>query len=119
MTARFLVQPDPYPEVMALVYATGEINPMGKLGEVEQGLSQMGKGIVIFDLLLADGSTRNRYHLGLFDGSGFIEERLRPVEDTGELRAVSAAFLKEHLSELNLDMVSSPIEWAVRNGIAL
>lgn len=31
MTARFLIQPDLYPDVMALVYATGE-QPTGTVG---------------------------------------------------------------------------------------
>lgn len=38
MTARFLIQPDLYPDVMALVYATGE-QPTGTVGGVEQGLA--------------------------------------------------------------------------------
>lgn len=115
----FLVQPEPLPEVMALVYAMGELNPLEQLNDVEKDLQPLGKGIVIFDLLLANGNTRNRYHLGLFDGAHFQDGRLRPLEDSGELRQVSAAFLKKNLSRLHLEMVSAPIEWAIRNGLGI
>lgn len=99
---------------MALVYASGEINPLEQLAEVEHGLAGMGKGTVVFDLLLANGSPRSRYQLGLFDGTGFLAGQFHLVEDTEELRAVTAAFLKAHLEELNLERV---IECALRNGV--
>ncbi len=118
MTSTFLIQANPLPDIAAMVYATGEINPLERLQELEAVLLEKGMpGIIIFDMLLALGNTRNRYHLGLLAPAGFLLGHLQRVDDTGQLREVSAAFMKENLDAIRFEMLSSPIEWALRNGI--
>lgn len=118
MPQKFIIQANPLPDISAMVYATGEIHPFEKLSDLETELleRELG-GIVVFDLLFASGNTRNRYHIGLLGKSGFLPGKMYPVEDVGSLREVSAAFLQSNVSEFRLDMLSSPIEWAVRNGV--
>lgn len=117
--SKFLIQANPIPDIAAMVFANGEIDPLEKLEELEAVLLSEGlPGIIIFDMLLASGNTRNRYHLGLLSPTrGFLLGHLQRVEDTGQLREVSAKFMKDHLHRLRLEMLSSPIEWAVRSGV--
>lgn len=59
-------------EYRAVIFATGVINPLSVLSDIEKELSNTcGPCNIIFDLLLSNGETSNRYISAFYDGKRF------------------------------------------------
>ena len=91
--------------------------------ELEAELADKGlKGPVIFDLLLSKGHTANRYVMAEFGGIQFDVKSLSADTEPYSkilLSTLSAVILKEHSAELDLSLLSKPLQHAVKSGMAL
>lgn len=107
--------------VNAAVFATGAQNPLEALAELENELNQKKVvGAVLFDVLLSQGSKTNRYYIGEFDGKHFKKSKIRSATDKYTAYAsFSARFLREHSSEIDLELLSAQMRSAVRAGMPL
>lgn len=119
MNRNFLLATQPSGEVQAAVFATGVVNPMEVLADIERELSDRKiAGKVLFDLLLSNGHKSNRYYVAEFDGKKFDEERFDLVTQSYDAFApFSAEVLKEHYSEVNPSLLTAAMKFALRKGI--
>ena len=116
----FLVALRPMPALAAAVFAVGCHNPLEAIDALQAELSAKGvTGTVLLDLLLAQGNTANRYFLGEFEGGSFKSARFEPAKARyDEFSGISALFLRSHFKEMDLSLLFSARQTAVRKGIA-
>lgn len=121
MKRLFLISKQPTLGLAATVFAAGAASPLDMLEDVEESLRSQGvRGKVVFDLLLSHGNKINRYVYGVFDGHGFTSERLRSAQtDYEQLASLSADFLRGHLDDVDPSLLSRPLRFALRRGIAI
>jgi len=68
--------------LLAVIYSLGFDSPMNHLCSIENELQNYGRsGKVIFDLLLSNGNTTDRFYSALFDGEKLIENSMKKVKD--------------------------------------
>jgi len=64
----------------AVVYSIGFDSPMNHLQTIEGELYRSGiQGEIVFDLLLSNGNTTDRFYSAFFDGEKLIEESIKKV----------------------------------------
>ena len=116
----FLVVVRPAPSVAAAVFAVGCQNPLEETAALEAELAAKGvTGTVLLDLLLAQGNTVNRYFLGEFDGARFVSTRFEQAKARyEEFAGMSAGILRARFKDVDLSLLSSARQSAVRKGIA-
>lgn len=119
MGNKFLVTTKPKPWLVAAVFAAGAVSPMDVLGDIERDLRKRKViGRVLFDLLLAHGNKVNRYFVAEFDGKHFQQTKFQAASDKyDELSLVSAKFLQEHASEVDVSLLSKAMRYALTKGI--
>lgn len=102
----------------ASVLATTAARPGDFLGEVTEALRERQvTGAVLFDLLLTNGSPRQRFFVATFDGLELSD--LRPVEDKEVASAASrcaAPKLQTYQQELDMSLLSPAMRFAVSVG---
>lgn len=121
MRNHFLVKTKPISSLGAAVFAAGALSPMDMLDDIEKDLRKRRvTGKVIFDLLLAHGNKVNRFFWAEFDGKHFQTSRFQTAgEDYAQLSQFSAKFLKEHVEEVDVSLLSKAMRYAVEKGIPL
>jgi Antitoxin to bacterial toxin RNase LS or RnlA len=118
---RFFISTFPDTKFVATVIATGAARPSAYLREVEATLAELGhEGTVLFDLLLANGSSSQRYFTAAFDGAKL--HCLLPAGDAA-LRAKASKFfakdLSNHFGDLDTSMLTPAMRFAVSRGRAI
>lgn len=121
MKASYLIE-NRVPEdlgVSAVVVAADYHNPLEQIDAITKTLnSKRIRGNVLFDLLLANGSKRNRYFLVFFTGEGFDMSSLKSADaHYVEYCNASAAILKNHIDEIDTSLLTSALKYAVKKGI--
>ena len=77
----FEIFPFPDGSYRFAIFATSGINPLSEISEIEKELTKReGPGFVLFDLLLSNGETSNRYISAFFDGKKFNLETFKTVQ---------------------------------------
>ena len=86
-----------------MVFSKSYASPMDEIEELELELKGIGaKGKIIFDLLLSNGDSPDRYFEAEFDGMRLIEDSLKRVDLIPNIiRVASVSFYKKsnHLLE--------------------
>lgn len=63
------------------IFATTSINPLSVLSAIEEILKERGESyFVLFDLLLSNGETSNRYISAFFDGKKFQHDTFKLIK---------------------------------------
>lgn len=113
----FFVCESPTEKFSAIVIATGASAPQDDLSQVANALRNMHvAGMVVFDLLTANGTRSRRFFCKHFDGKTFADGRFQRLEGDDTLKRCSADFFSKHLSEVDLSLLSPALQSAVRCG---
>lgn len=116
----FAVLNSPSAKFSAVVISTGINVPHENLDEVAHELRRLHiRGPVVFDLLTANGTRTRRFFSIKFDGEGFPISRFQNVEPDSAVRAASSKFLCDHLSEVDLSLLTPAMRFAVSRGIPI
>lgn len=109
------------PDISACVLAADYHSPFDYLGFIGEELSRENiKGSVLFDMLLANGSKRNRYYLAYFNGASFTSlQEKAPDYYYEKFSSISANILKNHIAEIDDTLLTRAMKFAVRRGIPL
>lgn len=107
--------------VQALVLASNPHSPFESLPEIERSLSQSKiKGKILFDMLLANGSKRNRFFIVDFDGVHIQLQTLTSADNDYEaFSRRSAKVLSKNLGKLNDSLLSGAMRYALMKGTPL
>lgn len=116
----FFVCESPTEKFSAIVIATGSSAPQDDLPLVATALrKKQVAGMIVFDLLTANGTRSRRFFCKHFDGKTFSEGRFQRLEGDDILKRCSAEFFSQHLNEVDLSMLSPALQSAVRCGQAV
>lgn len=119
MFKRFILATRPSSDLQAAVFATGAESPMDVLVDVERELSNHKiVGRVLFDLLLSNGHKANRYFVAEFDGQHFRSDGfISAMQRYETLSNLSAQVLREHVSEVDVSLLTKAMKFALKKGI--
>lgn len=117
----YLVCPSPDPErFCACVLAVGPSRPFDELDTIIDDLQSRGLvGKVVFDLFLANASRIRRFFSLNFDGKDFEPSDFEQVAGDDTMRRHSAALLTEHLSKLDMIIMSRAQRFAITHGMVI
>lgn len=117
----FAVIPSPTSKFSAVVLSTGVELPQTHLdGLIDELRKHEVCGEVIFDLLTSNGSRTRRFFSSNFDGEKFLKTPLfSQVCPEDEVRKASARYLRDHLPDFDLSLLTPAMRFAVQRGIPL
>lgn len=103
-----------YPYV---IYSTSYINPIEDLNNIEEDLKWNFKGKVIFDLLLSNGVSSNRFIEAEFDGDKFNYNSFKSLKDVDTLVVQkSSDFYQRNLSLLKNSVLPKSHQFLIEKG---
>ncbi|MGM0985388.1 MAG: type II toxin-antitoxin system RnlB family antitoxin [Pseudomonadota bacterium] len=106
----------------AVIVAADFHHPLEYKKEIEKELrSKKIQGNVIIDMLLANGSKKNRFFSIKFDGKHFCSnhEKLKEPKETIIYSQYSARILKEKYNEVNTNLLTTAMKFAVKKGLPI
>lgn len=105
---------DFYPYV---IYSTSYINPLEEIEGIQDELNNQFEGTVLFDLLLSNGVSSNRFVEAEFDGQSFIYNSFRiPSTIDDFIKEISVEFYKKHPEYLKSSILPKTQRFLVRKG---
>lgn len=109
-----------HPRFCAMVLATDYRRPDEYLGGLETALPEAGVcGKIVFDLLLSNGNTWQRYFSADVDTEGRMKEVKHIREGLEDLASLSAGIFAQHLGCLDMSLLSAAQQAAVKTGTPL
>lgn len=89
-------------EYNAVAYATSYINPLSNLSETSNELSNKidGSCNILFDLLLSNGNSYNRFVYCKFDGNTIMRETI-DIIDKNEMKHIYEIEIARHYSNFS------------------
>lgn len=83
-----------------VVFSTSHHSPTEQLDSIaKELLKKQFKGVVIFDMLLSNGNTKQRYFESMFNGTNFLNESFKNIcEQSLELKDISHKFYSKNIS---------------------
>ncbi len=101
-----------------LVLSTSYVNPIENLSEIEKNLEDSLRIKVLFDLLLSNGNSTNRFIEGIFDGKRFIDFKVCENVDS-DIKKESGKYYQENLELLHNSVLSGPQRFLISKGKVL
>ena len=107
--------------VSAFILAANFHSPFECLSEISEELDREHvKGVVVFDMLLANGSKLNRFFMAEFDGKSFVENSIQgAMNEYSKLSSASAVFLQSSIQLVDDVLLTPAMKFAVKRGIPL
>jgi hypothetical protein len=104
-----------------IIWSVCYISPTEHLDAIAQTLSELEfHGTVIFDLLLANGNTPNRFVGAFFDGTTFRLDSFTQIESgLGEIRQFSLDFYHQHPELLENSVLTKAARFLIRKNICI
>src|SRR5690606_4485631 len=102
---------------LPVVFSTSYVNPLETLTEIEAALQRDYCGKVLFDLLLCNGNSSNRFVEAFFDGQKFEKTSfhvLSQVDD--EIRRFSANHYKDQPYFRESPLLSNAFKFLLQKG---
>ncbi len=100
-----------------LILATSYVNPLSNLDDIESVLKPEDAGKVIFDLLLANGVSSNRYMEAEFDGDRFDFTSFRPLEEVDtHIKEQSGEFYRKNEDLLDNSVLPRSHRFLLKKG---
>lgn len=100
------------------IFSTSFHNPTEKIIDIEKKLNKLKfKGTVIFDLLLSNGNTRQRFFKTEFDNK-FVKDVFEKVDNADdEIKKRSIEFYSKNINLVNESQIlSNPIKFLIKQG---
>ena len=83
-----------------VVFSVSHHSPTEQLDSIaKELLKKQFKGLVIFDMLLSNGNTKQRYFESMFNGTNFLSESFKTIcEQAVELKEISHKFYSKNIA---------------------
>jgi len=116
MATNFKIHRQTVSQYSVVVYSTSCDSPINHLPELEDELKEIGvKGEVLFDLLLSNGNTSDRFYKAVFNGFEFKQETLTLIKSPpAEIQKASLNFYHSHQNYLACSVLSKPVKFLVK-----
>ena len=108
-------------EYKLLVLSVSYISPFDEIEELENDLREMNfKGIVLFDLILCNGVSPNRFIKSYFDGNSFYSNTFEIVSNIKDnIKLISSNFYKNNSDLIDKGVLSKPHSFLLKKGVAI
>ena len=108
----------PKADVRALVLAANPHSPFEHLFEIESQLSKSKiKGKILFDMLLSNGSRKNRFFIVDFDGEHILMRTLMNADQNYEIFSKnSAAIFLKNCNSIDDTLLTKAMKYALNTG---
>jgi hypothetical protein len=95
------------------IFATSGTNPLSGISEIEKQLAKRdGPCSVLFDLLLSNGETSNRYISAFFDGTRFNPESFKTVQSLPkEFKKIASEFYARNRTKVQMLLGKNFNKW--------
>jgi hypothetical protein len=112
----FALESVPHPEFPVMVVALGPERPDEYFHALTVALRAAGvEGRVVLDMLMCNGAGKQRYFSAeVSAGKGLVN--VGRIKEGGEFTALSARCLSKHLTQLDMSLLSTAQQAAVRRG---
>lgn len=99
-----------------IIFSTDYISPIDYLSEIEDYLKTKNYlGEIIFDLLLVNGNSENRFIEAFFNGEKFSRKSFMIVNKlSNEIKNVTTEFYFNNLSIVENSRLSNPIKFLIK-----
>jgi hypothetical protein len=102
---------------LPMVLSTSYVNPLEMLTEIEAELASSYCGKVLFDLLLCNGNSSNRFMEAFFDGKQFVQTSFRILSEVDEeIRRFSANYYKDKPYFIESPLLSNAFKFLLQKG---
>jgi hypothetical protein len=99
-----------------VIFSTSYISPLEQLNEIEPILKSF-HGKVLFDLLLSNGNTTNRFIEGAYNGEKFDIGSFQVCKDIDYgIKEFTGEFYKQNNHYIQHGILSKPLQFLVRKG---
>lgn len=106
--------PEGYPFV---VFSTSYVSPIEGISEIEGELENNFRGKVLFDLLLSNGLSSNRFLEADFDGKHFDYTSFKTLLEVNiEVRKELTEFYQKNVEYLKNSVLPNAHQYLIRNG---
>jgi hypothetical protein len=100
-----------------IVLSTSYRNPLEEISTIENELKNNFKGRVIFDLLLSNDYSSNRFLEAEFDGMHFKYTSFKPVECVDKIiKDIARDYYQKNMGYVNESILSDPYKFLVEKG---
>lgn len=111
------IQKVDYQEYPYVIFSTSYVNPIEDIDDIEEELKPLFKGKVVFDLLLSNGLTSNRFVEAEFDGTRFNHASFKALKDVNDLIIREATnFYSIHSELLKNGILSNAHQFLIKKG---
>jgi hypothetical protein len=103
-----------------IVLSTSYRNPLEEISTIENELKNNFQGRVIFDLLLSNGCSSNRFLEAEFDGKHFKYTSFKPVDCVDEIiKDIVSSFYQNNMDYVNESVLPNAYKFLVKKGTFL
>lgn len=100
-----------------IVFSTSYINPLEEIEEIEKEMEFQFQGKVLFDLLLSNGLTSNRFLEAEFWDGKFQYTSIKPVNNLDNLiKKESIHFYRENIELLQNSVLPNAHKFLIKQG---
>lgn len=107
-------------EYSFVIFSTSYVSPIERLREIEKELNSLFEGKVLFDLLLSNGVSSNRYVEAFFNGHNFEYTSFKSLSNVKiELKKESTNFYRNHSELLKNSVLPNAYQYLIKKGKVL
>ncbi|WP_171051004.1 type II toxin-antitoxin system RnlB family antitoxin [Bacillus sp. BHET2] len=99
-----------------VVFSTSFISPIEELEDIEGELNAQFQGKVLFDLLLSNGVSSNRFLEAEFNGNTFDYTSFKPLNVDVKLKIKVLEFYKKHVNYLENSILPRSYQYLLKQG---
>lgn len=100
-----------------VIFSTSYVSPIETIMDIEQDLEALFKGKVLFDLLLSNGVSSNRYLEANFDGKQFDYSSFRSINEIDtEIKKESCEFYRKNKGLLENSILPNAYQYLIKKG---
>lgn len=108
-------------EYKLLVLSVSYVSPFDEIEELENDLREMNfKGVVLFDLILCNGVSPNRFIKAYFDGSSFDSNTFGIISNIKDnIKLISSNFYKNNSDLIDKGVLSKQHSFLLKKGVVI
>jgi len=100
-----------------VIFSTSYVSPIEGIMDIEEELKYLFKGKVLFDLLLSNGMSSNRFVEALFDGERFDYSSFKSLNNVdAELKQESTIFYQNNSELLENSILPNAFQYLIAKG---
>lgn len=100
-----------------VVFSTSYVNPLEDIECIQEELKNRFKGKVLFDLLLSNGNSSNRYLEAEFNGFQFVPSSFKVLEKVDAfIKEITGMFYQNHPDYLSNSVLPNAHQFLIKRG---